>query len=72
MPAVTVDMHGRFPFVLLRAKDPSGMHKLLVRGKNGHSQAQLLQVRLLFCIFSVRRSCVFFLFGPCTTQPLAH
>ena len=44
MPAVTIDMHGRFPFVLLRAADRSGMHKLLVRGKAGSTQAQLLQV----------------------------
>lgn len=45
MPAVTINMHGRFPFVLLRAADRSGMHKLLVRGKSGNTHAQLLQVR---------------------------
>lgn len=44
MPAVTIDMHGRFPFVLLRAADRSGMHKLMVRGKAGSTHAQLLQV----------------------------
>jgi hypothetical protein len=44
MPAVTIDMHGRFPFVLLRAADRSGVHKLLVRGKAGSTHAQLLQV----------------------------
>ena len=44
LPAVSIDMHGRFPFVLVRAADRSGMHKLLVRGKNGTTQHQLLQV----------------------------
>jgi hypothetical protein len=43
LPAVTIDMHGRFPFVLLRASDPTGAHKLLVRGKYGCTQVQLLQ-----------------------------
>jgi Janus/Ocnus family (Ocnus) len=46
MPAVTIDMHGRFPFVLLRAADRSGMHKLMVRGKAGSTHAQLLQVNI--------------------------
>jgi len=41
---VTIDMHGRFPFVLLRAVDPTGMHKLLVRGKYGCNHVQLLKV----------------------------
>lgn len=51
MPAVTIDMHGRFDFVLLRAADASGMHKLLVRGKNGSTQGQLLQVGLSLSTF---------------------
>lgn len=43
LPAVGIDMYGRFAFVLLRATDITGAQKLLVRGRAGSSHDQLLQ-----------------------------
>ena len=42
LPAVQIDMFGRFPFVLAKAGDRLGAKKLLVRGRNGATEAQLV------------------------------
>ena len=42
LPAVQIDKFGRFPFVLAKAGDRLGARKLLVRGRNGATEAQLV------------------------------
>ncbi|KAK9843420.1 hypothetical protein WJX81_001473 [Elliptochloris bilobata] len=42
LPAVQIDKFGRFPFVLAKAGDRLGAKKLLVRGRNGATEAQLV------------------------------
>lgn len=42
LPAVQIDKFGRFPFVLVKLSDRLAGSKLLVRGKNGRSEMQLV------------------------------
>ena len=41
--AVQIDSYGQFPFVLMKISDRTSAHRLLVRGKNGATEAQLVQ-----------------------------
>ncbi|EIE26801.1 hypothetical protein COCSUDRAFT_59309 [Coccomyxa subellipsoidea C-169] len=42
LPAVQIDKFGKFPFVLVKLSDRLAGSKLLVRGKNGRSEMQLV------------------------------
>ena len=42
LPAVQIERFGRFTYVLVKLSDRTAGSKLLVRGKNGRSEAQLV------------------------------
>lgn len=42
LPAVQIDTFGKFPYVLVKLSDRLAGSKLLVRGKNGRSEMQLV------------------------------
>ena len=41
--AVQIDSYGHFPFILVKVSDRTSAHRLLVRGKNNSSTAELYQ-----------------------------
>ena len=41
--AVQIDSYGQFPFILVKVSDRTSAHRLLVRGKNNASTAELYQ-----------------------------
>ena len=41
--AVQIDSYGQFPFILVKVSDRTSAHRLLVRGKNNSSTAELYQ-----------------------------
>ena len=42
IPAVQIDKFGKFPYVLVKLSDRMAGNKLIVRGKNGRSEPQLV------------------------------
>ncbi len=42
IPAVQIDKFGKFPYILVRLSDRVAGNKLIVRGKNGRTESQLV------------------------------
>ena len=56
---MVIDKFGKFPYVLVKLSDRMGGNKLIVRGKNGRSEPQLVSAvskEVDFCLQSLQVS----------------